>query len=279
MSVIAEPLTDDDGRIAGALVLAGLSPPDGMPDALRQTVGRLFAMALRRDRRDREVQDLIYRDPLTGLPNRRCFDERLAETFARGVDAASPVSVLFMDLDEFKKVNDTLGHEFGDLLLAIVGSRLRRALSTDAFVARLGGDEFGAIVTADAGAATAAAGRITKALKEPAMLRGYRLPIYCSIGIATCPDHESDPALLKRLADMAMYYAKQSATGIASAANTSGTSNTAGSSYTSSIGARRISAVRSSAAMTWGLLCNCSTSTLIGSRADRPTFYTSVIDE
>ncbi|KGM34018.1 GGDEF domain-containing phosphodiesterase, partial [Inquilinus limosus] len=93
-----------------------------------------------------------------------------------------------------------------------------RALSTEAFVARLGGDEFAAIVAADAGTATAAAGRITRALKEPAMLRGYRLPIYCSIGIATCPDHESDPALLKRLADMAMYYAKQSATGIASAA-------------------------------------------------------------
>lgn len=215
--VLAEPLTDDDGRIAGALVLAGRSS-DGMPGALRQTVGRLFAMALRRDRRDRDMQDLIYRDPLTGLPNRRCFEERLAGTFARGVDAASPVSVLFMDLDEFKKVNDTLGHEVGDLLLAIVGSRLRRALSAEAFVARLGGDEFAAIVTADAGAATAAAGRIAKALKEPAMLRGYRLPIYCSIGIATCPDHESDPALLKRLADMAMYYAKQSATGIASAA-------------------------------------------------------------
>lgn len=218
MMAIAEPLTGDDGRIAGALVLAGPSPPEGIPEALRQTIGRLFALALRRDRRDREVQDLIYRDPLTGLPNRRCFEERLAETFARGVDAASPVSILFMDLDEFKKVNDTLGHEFGDLLLAIVGSRLRRALSTDAFVARLGGDEFAAIVTADAGAATTAAGRITSALKEPAMLRGYRLPIYCSIGIATCPDHESDPALLKRLADMAMYYAKQSATGIASAA-------------------------------------------------------------
>ncbi|WP_343715503.1 EAL domain-containing protein [Inquilinus sp.] len=216
--VLAEPLTDDDGRIAGALVLAGPSQPKEMPEPLRQTIGRLFAMALRRDLRDREVQDLIYRDPLTGLPNRRCFEERLAETFARGVDAACPVSVLFMDLDEFKKVNDTLGHEVGDLLLAIVGSRLRRALSTEAFVARLGGDEFAAIVAADAGTATAAAGRITRALKEPAMLRGYRLPIYCSIGIATCPDHESDPALLKRLADMAMYYAKQSATGIASAA-------------------------------------------------------------
>ncbi|MGK9235388.1 EAL domain-containing protein [Inquilinus limosus] len=218
VAVIAEPLTDDDGRIAGALVLIGTASPVAMPEALRQTVGRLFAMALRRDRRDREVQDLIYRDPLTGLPNRRCFEERLARIFARGVDAACPVSVLFMDLDEFKKVNDTLGHEVGDLLLAIVGSRLRRALSSEAFVARLGGDEFAAIVAADAGAALTAAGRIAKALKEPAMLRGYRLPIYCSIGIATYPDHETDPALLKRLADMAMYYAKQSATGIASAA-------------------------------------------------------------
>ncbi|KGM31757.1 GGDEF domain-containing protein, partial [Inquilinus limosus] len=130
-AALAEPLTDDDGRIAGALLLAGLSRPEEMPEPLRRTIGRLFAMALRRDRRDREVQDLIYRDPLTGLPNRRCFDERLAETFARGVDAACPVSVLFMDLDEFKKVNDTLGHEVGDLLLAIVGSRLRRALSTE----------------------------------------------------------------------------------------------------------------------------------------------------
>ncbi|MGK9167300.1 EAL domain-containing protein [Inquilinus limosus] len=218
LAVVAEPLTDDDGRIAGALVLTGATDPLVMPEALRQTIGRLFAMALRRDRRDREVQDLIYRDPLTGLPNRRCFEERLAQIFARGVDAACPVSVLFIDLDEFKKVNDTLGHDVGDLLLAIVGSRLRRALSSEAFVARLGGDEFAAIIAADAGAALTAAGRITKALKEPAMLRGYRLPIYCSIGIATCPDHESDPALLKRLADVAMDYAKQSATGVASAA-------------------------------------------------------------
>jgi len=220
VAITAEPLTDDDGRIAGALVLAdasGRSP--SLPDDLRQSVIQLFAVALRRDQRDREVQDLIYRDPLTGLPNRRHFEERLRQVIARGVGPTAPVSVLFMDLDEFKKVNDTLGHDVGDLLLAIVGSRLRRALSADAFVARLGGDEFAAIVTgADAGAALTAAGRIATALKEPAMLRGYRLPIYCSIGIATCPDHESDPALLKRLADMAMYYAKQSATGIASAA-------------------------------------------------------------
>jgi diguanylate cyclase (GGDEF)-like protein len=219
VTIAALPLADDDDRIAGALVLA--DPSGRMPApsaALLDMVRQLFAVALRRDRRDREVQDLIYRDPLTGLPNRRHFEERLNQIIAQGREA-EPVSVLFMDLDEFKKVNDTLGHEVGDLLLAIVGSRLRRALSADAFVARLGGDEFAAIVTgADAGAALKAAGRIATALKEPAMLRGYRLPIYCSIGIATYPDHESDPALLKRLADMAMYYAKQSGTGIASAA-------------------------------------------------------------
>lgn len=220
IAIAAHPLPDDDERIAGALVLADAAGrTTSPPEKLLDTVRRLFAVALRRDQRDREVQDLIYRDPLTGLPNRRHFEERLDRIVARRDNDAEPVSVLFMDLDEFKKVNDTLGHDVGDLLLAIVGSRLRRALSTDTFVARLGGDEFGAIVTgADAGVALTAAGRIATALKEPAMLRGYRLPIYCSIGIATCPDHESDPALLKRLADMAMYYAKQSGTGIASAA-------------------------------------------------------------
>jgi diguanylate cyclase (GGDEF)-like protein len=219
ITVFAEPLADKDGRTGGALVIVGPQEPDRqLPKALRQTIGRLFALVLRRDGRDREVQDLIYRDPLTGLPNRRCFDERLAQVFARGSAATGPVSLLYMDLDEFKKANDTLGHEFGDLLLTIVGSRLLRALPPDSFVARLGGDEFAAILPGHSGEAMVAAGRITKALKEPAMLRGYRLPIYCSIGIATCPDHGSDPALLKRLADMAMCYAKQSATGIASAA-------------------------------------------------------------
>lgn len=221
IAVTAYPLTDDDDRIAGALVAAVVAgQPPALPDPLLDVVGRLFAAILRRDRQDREVQDLIYRDPMTGLPNRRHFEERLAEIIPQAdAPGSEPVSVLFMDLDEFKKVNDTLGHDVGDLLLAIVGSRLRRALSAEAFVARLGGDEFGVIVSgADAGAALTAAGRIVTALREPAMLRGYRLPIYCSIGIATCPDHESDPALLKRLADMAMYYAKQSGTGIASAA-------------------------------------------------------------
>jgi diguanylate cyclase (GGDEF)-like protein len=215
-SVFAEPLADEDGRIGGALVLVGLQEPcRRLPKALRQSIGRLFAVVQRRDRRDREVRDLIYRDSLTGLPNRRCFDERLPQAVARGI---GPISLLYMDLDEFRRVNDTLGHEFGDLLLAIVGSRLLRALPPDSFTARLGGDEFAAILPGHSGEALMAAGRIAEALKEPVTLRGYRLPIYCSIGIATCPDHGSDPALLKRLADMAMFHAKQSATGIASAA-------------------------------------------------------------
>ena len=145
-------------------------------------------------------------DALTQLPNRLLFHERLR----RAVEATDgrPVAVALIDLDDFKEVNDTLGHEVGDQLLIAVAQRLNGCLRVDDTVARLGGDEFVIVLdNADPAAADLAARRMIEALRAPVRADGHELPIKASIGIAD--GHAGDdPSVLLRQADIAMYDAK-----------------------------------------------------------------------
>ncbi len=157
----------------------------------------------RRSARDAELQALAFTDSLTGLPNRTLFEQRIAEVLERGEDAV----VAFLDLDDFKRVNDSLGHAAGDRLLEICGERLANALRTSDTVARLGGDEF-AVLAVGADDPDALVDRLFNVLAAPVMLEGKRLHLRASIGIATTASGTD----LLRNADLAMYAAKGSGT-------------------------------------------------------------------
>ncbi|XVV13183.1 putative bifunctional diguanylate cyclase/phosphodiesterase [Actinoplanes sp. CA-131856] len=145
-------------------------------------------------------------DALTQLPNRVLFHERLDKALTSPGDR--PVAVALIDLDDFKEVNDTLGHEVGDLLLIAVAQRLAGCVRAEDTVARLGGDEFVLVLDgADPAAADLAAQRMIEALREPVVADGHELPIRASIGIADGRSGD-DPSLLLRRADIAMYAAK-----------------------------------------------------------------------
>ena len=156
-----------------------------------------------------QIAHMALHDPLTDLPNRRLFRQRLEEALrrrARGV----PCAVLCLDLDQFKDVNDTLGHPVGDVLLKAVTERLRGIVRQTDTVARLGGDEF-AIVQSSVdhpADATVLATRLLGELSTPFDVAGHQVVIGTSIGIAIAPDDGSDPDLLLKSADIALYQAK-----------------------------------------------------------------------
>jgi len=168
-----------------------------------------------RDVSNRRLADeaLVHRalhDPLTGLPNRALLMDRLGHALARAVRQRRRVAVLFLDLDNFKVINDSLGHEAGDLLLAEVGHRLLDAVRGGDTVARFGGDEFAVLLedVVNAEQAEASAERIAAALRTPLELFGRELTISVSIGIAVSQRTSNEPEDMLREADLAMYHAK-----------------------------------------------------------------------
>ena len=189
--------------------VAALYNDDG---ALTGAVG-LLADVTEHQRLARQLAHNAAHDPLTGLPNRTLFLERLKVATAK--DATT--GVLVIDLDRFKEVNDTLGHSYGDELLAQIGPRLiSQALRGVDTVARLGGDEFAVLLPGltDAGDALAAAARVSSELHRPFVVEGVNLDIEASVGVAVSPDHGTDPATLLQHADTAMYEAKELAAGV-----------------------------------------------------------------
>jgi diguanylate cyclase (GGDEF)-like protein/PAS domain S-box-containing protein len=154
-------------------------------------------------------------DGLTNLPNRTMLFETLNREIDRARESNSTLALLLMDLDRFKEVNDTFGHQFGDLLLQQVAFRLRNQLRPTDTVARLGGDEFALVLggTMDSNDVARTARNILNALEQPVIVDGQVLEIGASIGIALYPAHGTDARMLLRRADVAMYAAKQAQTG------------------------------------------------------------------
>ena len=155
---------------------------------------------------ERQLEHRALHDSLTGLPNRALLVDRLATALARVARRGEQVELLFVDLDDFKAVNDTLGHAAGDDLLTEVSRRLRTALRLDDTVARLGGDEFAIIAEAHLPPGLIAR-RIREALQAPFDIQGRRLTVTASVGVARS-DAASTVDLLLRNADLAMYQAK-----------------------------------------------------------------------
>lgn len=155
------------------------------------------------------LQHDALHDPLTGLPNRTLFVRRLTEVSTQVNDQAPRVSVLFLDLDRFKAINDNYGHAVGDAVLVEVAGRLKALLRPGDIIARFGGDEFVLLCPGvGMGEATRIAERITTAIEQEITVGGLRLPVTASIGIAVRGRDDDPPEWLIREADMAMYRAK-----------------------------------------------------------------------
>ncbi len=178
-----------------------------------QSAANVLADAIERRMADDELRHRVLHDALTGLPNRTQFVDTLSKALKRAADAGAPVGVLFLDLDHFKLINDSLGHHKGDELLGAVAPRLRSHLRPGDGVARFGGDEFGILVEqlSDEREAMAIADRVTSAFDRPFQLSGVEHYVSVSIGIAVAspggPGADADSLI--RDADAAMYRAKE----------------------------------------------------------------------
>lgn len=161
---------------------------------------------------EQRLRHMAQHDPLTGLANRALFTDRLQQALAAAHRDHTQVALLFLDLDNFKPVNDQYGHAMGDELLKVAASRMQGCLRDSDTVARIGGDEF-VLLLRSLGApashtALAVAEKIRAALSQPFELAGHALQISCSIGVALYPDHALDDIALAHHADQAMYQAK-----------------------------------------------------------------------
>ena len=191
----------------GVLILASQVPVSGLAVVLAALTMAVATIPL--IGRQRVLRILSRTDDLTGLPNRRAFYADVP-----GRLGASDSALLLLDLDRFKEVNDSLGHDVGDRLLVQVGVRLAGALRSTDLLARLGGDEFAVLlVNSGRDEAVFVAGKLRAALAEPFLLEGITLHSSASMGIAVHPDQGNDVTSLMRKADMAMYKAKSTRSG------------------------------------------------------------------
>jgi diguanylate cyclase (GGDEF)-like protein len=174
-------------------------------------VADILAAALQRLSVEEDRRLVALQDPLTGLPNRALIFDHLQMALARSQRRPTGVGVLFVDLDGFKAINDTMGHKTGDDVLIAVAHRLRAALRPPDTVGRLGGDEF-VVICEDVGGeadAVRVAERLTAALAPPVRVAGRDIAISASIGVAVSASHTTDPAALLAEADGAMFWAKR----------------------------------------------------------------------
>jgi diguanylate cyclase (GGDEF)-like protein len=203
----------ESGVVTGSLLVASYRPDRRFTDADAQTL-RAFAehvsLALT-DARTVSRMNEAFHDSLTGLASRALFLERMGTQ----LNAADRAALLFVDLDRFKSINDTLGHAAGDQLLMVTADRIRSQLRSSDMAARLGGDEFAILLAGIKGATEAVnvAERLVRALGEPMTIGGRPLHVNASIGIAMGMRGSADPADLMRRADIAMYQAKRNGRG------------------------------------------------------------------
>lgn len=184
-----------------------------MRDSISQEITGVSVVArdiTEKKRSESRMLHMAQHDALTGLPNRTLFRDRLSQAIAYARRGGHQVAVLFIDLDHFKDINDSLGHQVGDHLLRMTAERLQHCLREGDTIARLGGDEFvvSLPVLADSTAAMTIAGKILEALREPFLVDTHELHVGGSIGISLYPIDGEDTDTLMRAADTAMYHAK-----------------------------------------------------------------------
>jgi len=185
--------------------------PDDMLIQITRSISDQIAQFVVRQKAEERVRRLAHYDELTGLPNRTMFNERVSHALTRALRTARTLAILFIDLDRFKNINDTLGHEAGDRVLKEVADRLRGCLRESDTVGRLGGDEFVVLIEEPPRPVNAAlvAQKILAAMGTPFLVQAQEFHITASIGISTYPDDAADMQTLMKDADIAMYRAKE----------------------------------------------------------------------
>jgi diguanylate cyclase (GGDEF)-like protein/PAS domain S-box-containing protein len=205
LQIACVPHLAPDGRVLGFYMLGN------DVTALKRAQEDLRFAAIQLQQDAQRLEFLAHHDALTGLPNRAMFADRAREAVAHARRHGRSAAFLFLDLADFKQINDRLGHEVGDSLLKAVASRLRSAVRGDDFVARIGGDEFCVLLQdiADPREAASVAQKLVHELGAPYRVGGHEVASGASIGIACVPLDGDDVPVLLRLADAAMYRAKQ----------------------------------------------------------------------
>lgn len=210
---LSVPLSTPGGTL-GALILRrdlGECPWHDKEQTLLQYAATQIATAIERKQMQARLQHMAQFDALTGLPNRYLLHDRMVGALARAERTAGRLSVLFLDLDRFKQVNDTLGHKVGDALLQEVAQRMRDCVRETDTVARIGGDEFVVLLESiqEPAHAQHVADKIEASLQQPIHIGQHALQITPSIGVAHYPDHGVTTDHLMAQADDAMYAAKR----------------------------------------------------------------------
>lgn len=216
--------TDELGQLAGSFndMMGNLEQSNlGRTQALEHLRDLNRTLEIRVEERtraietvNRELEHLALYDPLTGLANRSLLQDRLEQMLKVPERTRELFTVMLLDLDRFKEVNDTFGHHTGDVLLKKVGRRLVEALRETDTIGRLGGDEFAILLPkTDSKSVVLVANKLSKALEHPEDIEGLRFIVSASLGIAVYPEHGTDASTLLKHADIAMYEAKQSKTG------------------------------------------------------------------
>ncbi|MBF2026145.1 MAG: CHASE2 domain-containing protein [Oscillatoriales cyanobacterium C42_A2020_001] len=204
---------------AGNLFLVGIlrdiTERKRMEEDLKRTATELIRSNAELQKSATQLNHLANHDSLTGLPNRKLFYERLEQAIAWAVDQQQLVGLLFLDLDGFKQINDSMGHDVGDALLKAVARRLSGCLRGSDTVSRLGGDEFTVILPGIPSAQDAArvAEKVLGTLAQPFKVEGHEILVTSSIGISLYPQNAGDVETLIKEADNAMYHAKQQGKG------------------------------------------------------------------
>ncbi|EGF32098.1 diguanylate cyclase/phosphodiesterase (GGDEF & EAL domains) with PAS/PAC sensor(s) [Oxalobacteraceae bacterium IMCC9480] len=185
--------------------------PSELEHFLLPSVLDLAGLAIKNKRSDERIRFLAHHDDLTGLPNRMRFLQELSLALARAARSGHQVGLLFLDLDRFKEINDTLGHHVGDAVLREVANRLRANVREVDMVARLGGDEF-VVMAEDFSDSTVLSGiarKLTEQIALPMVIDQQDCHLTASIGISTYPDDGDNIPALIRSADIAMYRVKE----------------------------------------------------------------------
>jgi len=207
------PILSATGGVLGTLNLIGASPKAATESDrhLLESVCRLAAVAIDHSELTDQLSHQAQHDALTGLPNRLLFQDRLSQALALGRRHRQHVAVIYMDLDRFKHINDTLGHSSGDELLRQTAVRLEGCLRRSDTLARLGGDEFTVVLTEldNPRDAMRAAKNMIEVMRKPFVVEGRELFVTMSLGISIFPDDGTESEVLMGNADAAMYRAKE----------------------------------------------------------------------